>query len=157
MLKARNAGKGALLVCLQGCLRTWFMFIIFLVQYAGKVFYFLRNLVENARFGSVGSNFLQKSGGNRSFWKASFSVFAKVSWKTLVLEAWILTFLQKSRGKRLFFVTFLPLVCWKVQFVDVAVTLGFAVSFFCMTRCATGRLQQRLRDFSRKYCEEFFQ
>ena len=36
--------------------------------------------------------FCEKSRGKRSFWKLGFSLLVKVSWKTLVLEAWIVTF-----------------------------------------------------------------
>ena len=53
---------------------------------------FGENLLENARFGSLDCHFWWKSGGKRSFWKLGFSLLVKVSWKTLVLEAWIVTF-----------------------------------------------------------------
>ena len=36
--------------------------------------------------------FCEKSRVNRSFWKLGLSLLVKVSWKTLVLEAWIVTF-----------------------------------------------------------------
>ena len=36
--------------------------------------------------------FCEKSRVKRSFWKLGFSLLVKVSWKMLVLEAWILTF-----------------------------------------------------------------
>ena len=55
---------------------------------------FCECLVENARFGSFHSHFLRMSRGKRSFWKSTFSLFANVSWKTLVLEAFILTFCE---------------------------------------------------------------
>ena len=75
--------------------------------------------MESSRFGSLHSHFLRMSPGKLSFWKPSFSLFAKVSWKTLVLEVYILTFceclvqsarflslhshfLRMSRGKRSF-------------------------------------------------------
>ena len=38
----------------------------------------------------------------RSFWKPSFSLFVSVSCETLVLEAFILTFLRMSHVKRSF-------------------------------------------------------
>ena len=70
------------------------MFIVFLVRRAGIILQFLRSLVENVRFASVDSHFWRKSRGKRSFWKASFSDFGKVSWKTLVLEVRIPTFCE---------------------------------------------------------------
>ena len=36
--------------------------------------------------------FCEKSRVKRSFWKLGLSLLVKVSWKTLVLEAWIVTF-----------------------------------------------------------------
>ena len=95
---------------------------MFLAGYAGKVLHFLR-----------------KSCGKRSFWKASFSVFAKVSWKMLVLEGFILTFcgnivenahfgsvdskfLRKSRGKRSFWKCGFSLfakILWKRLLLEV--------------------------------------
>ena len=36
--------------------------------------------------------FCEKSRVKRSFWKLGLSLLVKVSWKMLVLEAWILTF-----------------------------------------------------------------
>ena len=53
---------------------------------------FGESLVENARFGSLDCHFWWKSRGKRSFWKLGLSLLVKVSWKTLVLEAWIVTF-----------------------------------------------------------------
>ena len=35
--------------------------------------------------------FCEKSRGKRSFWKLGLSPFVEVSWKMLVLEAWIVT------------------------------------------------------------------
>ena len=55
---------------------------------------FCESLVENVRFGSLDSHFLRKSRGKRSFWKSGFSLLANVSWKTLVLEGLILTFVE---------------------------------------------------------------
>ena len=182
------------------------------------------------------SHILRMSRGKRSFWKFWFSLFAKISWERLVLEAYRFSFLTKVWWKLLVlevwipifceslvenarlevwskefvfsfsFAVFgalaLPLVCWKVSareftFQLVAVTSGtgkrrgkskefvfslwfvvlyrgvctttcllegegariyvpilllwhwdlpFQFSFFCVTRCATGRLPQRLRD-----------
>ena len=77
MSKARNAGEIALFVCLEGCARQWLIFIGFVVQHAGKVFQFLR-----------------MSRVKRSFWKPSLSLFVNVSWKTLVVQAFILTFCE---------------------------------------------------------------
>ena len=37
-------------------------------------------------------HFCEKSRGKRSFWKLGLSLLVKVSWKMLVLEAWIVTF-----------------------------------------------------------------
>ena len=53
---------------------------------------FGESLVENARFGSLDSNFRWMSRGKRSFWKLGWSLLVNVSWKTLVLEAWSVTF-----------------------------------------------------------------
>ena len=53
---------------------------------------FCESLVENARFGSLDCHFWWKSRVKRSFWKLEFSLLVKVSCKTLVLEAWIVTF-----------------------------------------------------------------
>ena len=50
---------------------------------------FGESLVANARFGSLDCNFWWKSRGKCSFWKLGLSLLVKVSWKTLVLEAWI--------------------------------------------------------------------
>ena len=36
--------------------------------------------------------FCEKSRVKRSFWKLGLSLFVKVSWKMLVLEAWLVTF-----------------------------------------------------------------
>ena len=47
--------------------------------------------VENARFGSLDCHFWWKSRGKRSFWKLGLSFLVKISWKTLVLEACILS------------------------------------------------------------------
>ena len=40
--------------------------------------------------------FCEKSRGKRSFWKLGLSLFVKISWKMLVLEAWIVTFGELS-------------------------------------------------------------
>ena len=49
------------------------------------------SLAQNARFGSLDSHLWWTSRGKCSFWKLGFSLVVKVSRKTLVLEAWILT------------------------------------------------------------------
>ena len=54
------------------------------VRFGSLLSSFWESLVEDAPFGRLHSPFLGKSRG--SFWKSSFSVFGKVSWKTLVLE-----------------------------------------------------------------------
>ena len=59
-------------------------------QYKGFIFSFCECLMENAHFGRLQSQFLRMSHGQCSFWKASFSFFANVSWNTLVLK--IVTF-----------------------------------------------------------------
>ena len=73
-----------------------------------RKFTFARNLVENACFGSLDCHFWWKSRGKCSFWKLKLSLWVKVLWKTLVLDAWIVTFGEslvenafgwKSRGK----------------------------------------------------------
>ena len=53
---------------------------------------FGESLVENARFGSLDCHFWWMSRGKCSFWKLALSLLVKVSWKMLVLEAWIATF-----------------------------------------------------------------
>ena len=55
---------------------------------------FGESLVENARFGSLDSHFWCKSRAKRSFWKFGLSLLVQVSWKMLVLEAWIVTFCE---------------------------------------------------------------
>ena len=42
--------------------------------------------------------FCEKSRVKRSFWKLGLSLLVKVSWKTLVLEAWIVTFGESLVG-----------------------------------------------------------
>ena len=58
----------------------------------GFILSFSDSLVENARFRRLRSPFLGQSRGKRSFWKASFSVFRTVSWKTLALGGFVLRF-----------------------------------------------------------------
>ena len=102
---------------------------------------FCEGLVRNVRFGSVDSLFWRKSRGKCSFWKCVFSLFAKVSWKTFVLEVWIHSFgeslvenarfgsvyshfLQRSRGKRSFWkcgFTLLAKVSWKMFVLEVCI------------------------------------
>ena len=53
---------------------------------------FGESLVENAWFRSLDCHFWWKSRGKCSFWKLGVSFLVKVSWKMLVLEAWIVTF-----------------------------------------------------------------
>ena len=53
---------------------------------------FGESLVESARFGSLDCHFWWKFRGKRSFWKFGLSLLVKVSWKTLVLEVWTVTF-----------------------------------------------------------------
>ena len=57
---------------------------------------FCESLVENARFGSLDCHFWWKSRGKCSFWKLGLSLLVKVSWKMLVLEAWIIECRVKS-------------------------------------------------------------
>ena len=64
--------------------------------------FFGESLVENARFGSLDSPLWWKSRGKCSFWKLGFSLLVKVSWKMLVLEAWILTFGESLVGNARF-------------------------------------------------------
>ena len=58
----------------------------------GWIVTFGESLVENTRFGSLDCHFWSTSRVKRSFWKLGFSLLVKVSWKTLVLEGWIVTF-----------------------------------------------------------------
>ena len=104
----------------------WKVWILSFCESPGKAFVlevwsfsFCECPVKNARVGSVDCQFLRMSRGKRSFWNFGSSVFAKVSWKTLVVEVWALSFceslvqnarfetvdsqfLRKSRGKRSF-------------------------------------------------------
>ena len=109
---------------------------------------FCKCLVENARFGGVDSHFLRRSRDKRSFWKVSFSVFAKS-----VVENFFFgrERERKGNGKSKEFAFSLrfalgafavPLDCWKVNarefaFQVVAVTVGFAFScvFLRASRC----------------------
>ena len=54
--------------------------------------------------------FCEKSRVKRSFWKLGLSLLVNVSWKTLVLEAWLVTFgeslVENARFGSLDFVTF---------------------------------------------------
>ena len=75
--KARNAGEITKIVCLEGCLLEWVIFIGFMAPRAGKIF-----------------ALLGMSRVKRSFWKSIFSLFGNVSCKTLVLEVQILTFCE---------------------------------------------------------------
>ena len=82
------------------------------------------SLAQNVRFGGLHSQFWHKSRGKCSFWKASFSAFAKkASWKTLVLEGFTFSFLQQSRGKRSFwkasFSVIMEKVSWKTLALEV--------------------------------------
>ena len=77
MSKARNAGEIAKIVCLEGCLLEWVMFIGFVAPCAGKIF-----------------TFLGMSRVKRSFRKSTFSFFANVSCETLVLEVQIFIFCE---------------------------------------------------------------
>ena len=51
--------------------------------------------------------FCEKSRVKRSFWKLGLSLLVKVSWKALVLEAWIVTFgeslVEKARSSLVVF------------------------------------------------------
>ena len=47
--RVRNAGEIIFFVCLEGYARQWLIFIVFVAQNAGKVFQFLRSLVEITR------------------------------------------------------------------------------------------------------------
>ena len=77
----------------------WKLGLLFFVKVSWKMLVleawivtFCESLVENARFGSLECHFWWKSRGKCSFWKLGLSVLVKVSWKMLVLEAWIVTF-----------------------------------------------------------------
>ena len=89
-------------VCLEDWVRTWLMFIVFLARNAGKVFLFLRSLMEKVRFGRLHGQFLRKSRGKRLFWKASFTVFVKVLRERSFSKASFSQFFWKSRGKHSF-------------------------------------------------------
>ena len=55
---------------------------------------FCECLVQNAHFGSSLCQFLRMSRTKRSFWKVSFSVFANVSYETLILEGLFVSFCE---------------------------------------------------------------
>ena len=55
---------------------------------------FCECLVQNAHFGSSLCQFLRMSRTKRSFWKVSLSVFANVSYETLILEGLFLCFCE---------------------------------------------------------------
>ena len=64
---------------------------------------FCECLVQNAHFGRSLCQFLRMSHTKRSFWKVSLSVFANVSYETLILEGLLICqFLRMSRTKRSF-------------------------------------------------------
>ena len=60
---------------------------------------FGESLVGNACFGSLDCHFWWMSRGKCSFWKLALSLLVDVSWKTLILEAWIVTFGESLVGK----------------------------------------------------------
>ena len=72
--RARNAGAYEALV-----LETW-------------RFTFGGSLVRNARFGDSALYFWRKSRTKRSFWRLGAPLLEEVSYETLVLETWRLTF-----------------------------------------------------------------
>ena len=91
MSKARNAGKVAFFVCIEGCLRTWLMFIFL---WHGKnirlevwILTFC-SLVENARFGRLRFQFFGKSRGKRSFWKCGCVNFSGLAVLVAVASCW---------------------------------------------------------------------
>ena len=55
---------------------------------------FCECLVQNAHFGSSLCQFLRMSRTKRSFWKVSLSVFANVSYETLILEGLFVSFCE---------------------------------------------------------------
>ena len=55
---------------------------------------FCECLVWNAHFGSFPCPFLRMSRTKRSFWKVSLSVFANVSYETLILEGLFVSFCE---------------------------------------------------------------
>ena len=108
---------------------------------------FCECLVRNAHFGRSLCQFLRMSRTKRSFWKVSLSVFANVSYKTLILEGLFVSFceclvrnahfgrslslfLRMSRTKRSF---------WKVSlsvFANVSYeTLILEGLFVCFCEC----------------------
>ena len=56
--------------------------------------FFCECLVRNACFGRLHCLFLQMSRTKRSFWKVSLSVFANVSYETLILEGLFVSFCE---------------------------------------------------------------
>ena len=121
---------------------------------------FCECLVRNAHFGRSLCQFLRMSRTKRSFWKVSLSVFANVSYETLILEALFVSFceclvrnahfgsslcqfLRMSRTKRSF---------WKVSFSVFAnvsyETLILEGLFVCFCECLV-----RNAHFARSLCQ----
>ena len=90
---------------------------------------FCECLVRNAHFGRSLCLFLRMSRTKRSFCKVSLSVFANVSYETLILEDFFVFFLRMSRTKRSF---------WKIS-----------LSFFANVLYETLILE----DFFVRFCE----
>ena len=129
------------------------IFEVFLVR-------FCECLVRNAHFGSSLCQFLRMSRTKRSFWKVSLSVFANVSYETLIFEVFLVRFceclvrnahfgrslcqfLRMSRTKRSF---------WKVSlsvFANVSYkTLILEGLFVCFCECLV-----RNAHFERSLCQ----
>ena len=106
---------------------------------------FCECLAQNAHFGRSLCQFLRMSRTKRSFWKVSLSVFANVSYETLILEGLFSQFLRMSRTKRSF---------WKVSlsvFANVSyetlVLEGFILSVFANVSYETLILEDFLDAF----------
>ena len=135
--KARHAGEITKIVCLEGCLLEWVMFIGLVAPRANNFYvfgnvscetlvlevYFLtfcECLVWNARFGSLPSHFLRMSRVKRSFWKLTFSLFLKPRFQTTFWRkgVWNPGLGQHFGGKRseTFQITFWRKGVWNLGF-----------------------------------------
>ena len=77
-----------------GGARYVLMFINLFGRECMQNFPVLRSLVQNARFESIAFDFLPKLCGKQVLLQFGIPIFARASWKTLVLELWILSFCE---------------------------------------------------------------
>ncbi len=93
---------------------------------------FCECLVQNAHFGSSLCQFLRMSRTKRSFWKISFSVFANVSYETLILEGLFVSFcecLVRNAHFARSLCQFLRMSCTKRSFWKISLSFFANVSY----------------------------